>query len=93
MDIEFDPVKDELNKKAHCLSLLLASELDWSSCFSFEDDRFCYGEQRFNAVVPKGDRLYHVTYTYRGDVMRVISLRYAQPEEVRRYVRNLSNCS
>ncbi|MDR2014413.1 MAG: BrnT family toxin [Azoarcus sp.] len=85
MEIEFDPVKDALNQKWHGLSLSLASSLDWDYSFCWEDDRSDYGEQRFNALVPLGEALYHVTYVERH-VMRVISLREADNREKRRYV-------
>jgi uncharacterized DUF497 family protein len=92
MEIEFDPAKDELNQKRHGLSLSLASCLDWDYSFCWEDDRSDYGEQRFNALVPWGEALYHVTYVERRvrRVMRVISLRDADNREKRRYVRYFS---
>jgi len=89
MEIEFDPVKEKLNLKNHGLSLSLASELDWGEALVWEDVRESYGEQRFNALVPMGDALYHVTYTER-DALRVISLREAENWEKRRYVRYFS---
>ena len=91
MKIEFDPVKDRLNQKKHGLSLSFAAELDWEFSLSWEDGGLDYGEWRFNALVPVGDMLYHVTYTEKErDVMRVISLRLAENWEKRRYVRNFS---
>jgi uncharacterized DUF497 family protein len=53
-----------------------------------EDRRFAYDEIRMNATVPKGNVLYHLTYTERGDSLRVINLRYANKKEVKEYARN-----
>jgi uncharacterized DUF497 family protein len=89
VEIEFDPVKDEINRKKHGLSLSLAAELDWDDALCWEDIWSDYGEQRFNALVPMGDRLYYVTYTYRH-VTRAISLREADNVEKKRYVRDFS---
>jgi uncharacterized DUF497 family protein len=86
MEIEFDPVKDALNRQNHKgLSLGLAAELDWDEAVYEADNRFFYDEIRINATVPLGNRLYCVTFTERGDMMRVISLRYAEKQEVADY--------
>jgi uncharacterized DUF497 family protein len=86
MEIEFDPVKDAENQRKHGLSLDLAAKLDWDAALIQRDDRFAYDEIRENAIVPMGDRLYHVTFTERGEILRIISLRYAKNMERKRYV-------
>ena len=43
-----------------------------------------------SALVPRGNRLYFVAFTDRGNVRRVISLRYAERREVKHYVENYS---
>jgi uncharacterized DUF497 family protein len=86
MEIEFDPAKDRDNRKAHDgLSLALARDLDWDFAVTWEDRRFFYEEVRMNSIVPGGDRLYFVTYTERGERLRIISLRYAGKSEIRHY--------
>jgi uncharacterized DUF497 family protein len=90
MDIEFDPLKDRENIKRHDgLSLALAEFLDWDHALTMEDSRYSYNEIRMNSIVPKGDTLYFVTFTYRGDRMRIISLRYAENMERRFYVKSI----
>jgi uncharacterized protein len=42
-------------------------------------------EQRFNAVGMAENRLLFVAYTMRGDAIRIISARRAEPFERRRY--------
>ncbi|GHT83730.1 hypothetical protein AGMMS49960_01370 [Betaproteobacteria bacterium] len=90
MEIEIDPVKDAINRRKHeGLSLALAAELDWDRAFYVLDNRFHYDEIRQNAIVPLDDRLYHVSFTERGDeIHRIISLRHAVKKEVARYVKN-----
>ncbi|GHU07057.1 hypothetical protein AGMMS50225_03360 [Betaproteobacteria bacterium] len=89
MEIEIDPVKDAINRRQHDgLSLALAAELEWDEAVYELDDRFLYDEIRINATVPLGNRLYLVTYTERGESMRVISLRFATNKEKMRYVKH-----
>jgi uncharacterized DUF497 family protein len=38
--------------------------------------------------VPKGNILYRVTYTERGESLRIISLRYANKKEIADYVQD-----
>jgi uncharacterized DUF497 family protein len=86
-EIEFDPAKDRLNIRNHGgLSLSLAAEMSWEAALMESDDRFPYDEIRMHAIVPLGNRLYHVTFTERGGKMRVISLRYAKKKELADYV-------
>ena len=50
-----------------------------------EDLREDYGEDRYNLLGMVEDRLLHVTYTMRGERVRIISARLAEPRELRRY--------
>jgi uncharacterized DUF497 family protein len=86
--IEFDPAKDKLNLAAHGLSLAFASALAWDEALVWVDQRFEYNELRMTGLVPEGNRLYYVAFVDRGDVRRVISLRYAERREVKHYVEN-----
>jgi uncharacterized DUF497 family protein len=91
MEIEFDPAKDALNIRNHDgLSLLMAAEMDWDAALVEADERFSYDEIRMRAIVPCGNRLYHVTFTERGEKMRVISLRYASNMEKTHYVKQFT---
>jgi len=51
------------------------------------DDREDYGEERVNLVGMCGDTLLHVTYTERGDRIRIISARWAERHEQDQYYR------
>ncbi len=49
------------------------------------DRRKAYGEDRFVIIGMAEGRLIYVAYTMRGDVIRIISARGAEPYERRRY--------
>ena len=49
------------------------------------DSRFDYGEDRFQVLGQIDERVFFVTYTLRGEVIRIISARKANQREVKRY--------
>ena len=51
----------------------------------FEDDRRDYGEARFILLGPLEGVMVHVTYTKRGETVRIISARRANARERRGY--------
>jgi uncharacterized DUF497 family protein len=51
----------------------------------WEDDREDYGEQRFNIIGMVNGRLLFVAYTLKGETIRIISARGAEPYERRYY--------
>lgn len=63
----------------------LAGDLDWELMVCREDDRADYGELRLFGHVPLGSTVYVVAFTVEEDSCRVISLRKAEPKEVRYY--------
>jgi uncharacterized DUF497 family protein len=85
--IEFDPVKDEINRAKHGISLEAATDFDWDTAFEREDDRFDYGEVRFVAIGLIGACLYVMIFTEGPDedTVRIISLRPAEKHEARYY--------
>lgn len=50
-----------------------------------EDRRQDYGEERFILLGMVQERLLAVSYTMRGERVRIISARFAEPRERRRY--------
>ena len=88
MDFEFDPAKDKLNRAQHGLSLSFAKRLVWDEALVRVDDRYEYDEIRMIGLVPQGNDLYYVAFVDRGEVRRVISLRFAERKEIRHYVEN-----
>ena len=85
MAIEFGPGKDAANIAKHGVSLSVAREMVLDDALIIADTRFDYGEERFKAYGLIGDTLHAMTFTLRGDDIRVISLRRARPKEVKRY--------
>ena len=51
------------------------------------DVRRNYGEARWIMLCPLNGRLYHITFTMRGEVYRIISARRANRREQRTYER------
>jgi uncharacterized DUF497 family protein len=86
MDITFDPAKDADNLAKHGVSLALAADLEWESALVWPDTRHAYGEPRQSALALLRTRLYFVAFVDRPAGRRVISLRKANPREVKRYV-------
>ena len=84
VDIEFDPAKDRANRRKHGLSLADAARMDFDTALYLRDDRIDYGEERYQALGMIGERLHMLVFTMRGDALRAISLRKANPEEVQR---------
>ena len=50
-----------------------------------EDDREEYGELRLACYAPVGSKVYAVVFCEQGEVYRIISLRRAEPKEVKYY--------
>lgn len=86
MEITYDPAKDAANQAKHGVSLALAAKLEWDTLWAEQDSRFAYREARMIGYALIGTRLYCVVFTERGEECRIISLRKANPREVRRYV-------
>lgn len=82
----FDPLKDSENLKSHGLSLAFGRRVvaDRHSVESL-DDRFDYGEGRWNALGMVDGIVYVATYTDRDDGVRFISVRPATKRETDRY--------
>lgn len=85
MTIGFDPGKDAINRDKHGLSLGDVGRGDWTTAWIALDDRRDYGEVRWYAYLPIDGRVHVVVYTERGETTWIISLRRANPREVRRY--------
>jgi uncharacterized DUF497 family protein len=81
----YDPAKDAGNRAKHGVSLALAEVLFSGPHVSMTDDRFEYGEVRELAFGLINDRLFVRVYADRQAERRVISLRKANKQEVKRY--------
>ena len=89
MRITFDPNKDRANVLKHGVSLVEASRLDWRQAMTWPDLRHDFGELRMRALGQVGKRIYFVAYVVRDDALRIISMRKANPREVKRYAKKI----
>lgn len=88
MEFEWDQDKAEGNLAKHHVAFEAIAAFAFETAVSWQDDRKNYGEVRMIALGFIEGRLHHLTYTMRGNVLRVISLRKANDRENDRYVEN-----
>jgi uncharacterized protein len=81
-DFEWDDAKGSQNFASHGVSFE-AARLAFSDVFGVvrEDRRLNYGEERFVLLGMVQERLLAVSYTMRGERVRIISARFAEPQE------------
>jgi uncharacterized DUF497 family protein len=85
MDFEWDSAKEAPNRRKHGLDFKTAAKVFLDPHVIEFDDRDATGELRFNAIGLVDGRMLFVAYTMRGDVVRIISARGAEPHEKRKY--------
>ena len=86
MTVEFDPEKDGANLEKHGVSLSFGAEvLADSDRLDVLDVRFDYAEERCICYGAVAGRVWVCVYTYRGERLRIISVRKANDREIRRY--------
>ncbi len=84
MEFEFDPRKSKGNKKKHGINFIDAQAL-WEDPNLIEIPVQTSDEPRFLVVGRISDRFWSGIITYRGDKIRIISVRRARKEEVNIY--------
>ena len=89
MNVTFDPAKDAANLAKHGFSLLDALGFEWEAAVVWLDKRREYDEARMVALGYIGLRIMAVVFVDRPPEQpterRIISLRKANPREVKRY--------
>lgn len=80
---EWDPVKRAANIEKHGVDFTAADRFDWATAEVIRDAR--QDEVRYNAFGGIDGRLYVLTFTLRGNAIRIISLRKANRREVRKH--------
>ncbi|WAP70563.1 BrnT family toxin [Jiella pelagia] len=88
---DWDETKRRANLAKHGVDFALARRIDLDAADIEVDDRRSYGEVRLIARAEVEDRLYVMVFTYRGETVRVISLRKANDREVLRYEKKTSS--
>lgn len=85
-EFEWDPSKDESNKRKHNISFKTAARIFLGPVLCRLDDRSDYGEDRFIAVGTINDVCIVVVYTLRSeDICRIISAWRANKNEREAY--------
>lgn len=85
MKIECDLNKNPSNIKEHGIDFELVRLFDFFTAQFSLDNRHDYGEVRYRALGFIECWLHALTFVYRGEVMRVISLRKANKREIKYY--------
>lgn len=85
MKYEWDENKNQKNLSKHKVDFNRIVDFEWDTALEHIDDRYDYGEVRRRAIGYIGVGLYHLIFTYRGDAIRIISLRKANKREVKEY--------
>ena len=83
MDFEWDGAKELANRRKHGVDFRTAAKVFLDPYVIEFDDLDASGELRFNAIGLVDGRMLFVTYAMRGDVVRIISARGAEPHEKR----------
>ena len=87
MEFEFDAAKSTANREKHGIDFLEAQML-WKGVATVRPLPF-KGEDRQLRVGLIGDKLWAAVFTWRGDRVRLISVRRARQEEEARYGREI----
>jgi uncharacterized DUF497 family protein len=83
---EWDPAKAASNERLHGVSFQAATEVFKDPfVLEFIDDRKDYGEERCVIIGMVDERILYVAFTMRGEAIRIISARGAEPHERRQY--------
>ena len=84
MDFEFDTNKSVSNKKKHGIDFIEAQVL-WQDSDLIEIPARTTDETRFLVIGKISGKYWSGIITYRGEKIRIISVRHSRPEEVEIY--------
>ena len=91
MEFTWSETKRAVNLKTHGLDFVDASVVFESVTFTFEDDRFSYGEQRFVTLGLLAGVPVSVVHTESENEVRIISFRKATNREAQIYFDEIQN--
>ncbi len=83
--------KRAVNLKEHGLDFVDAPRVFERLTFTYEDDRFAYGEQRFITLGLLAGVPVSIVHTETDDEIRIISFRKATDREARRFFSEVQN--
>ena len=84
MRITCDPGKRAGTLQERGLDFLDAATVFAGKTLTLEDDRFEYGETRYQTYGLLGERVVMVVWTPRGDARHIISMRHCHDKEARK---------
>ena len=91
MEFAWSETKRATNLKAHGLDFVDAPRVFEGATYTFEDDRFSYGEQRFITLGLLAGIPVSVVHTESEYEIRVISFRKATSREAQIYFNEIQN--
>lgn len=89
MQVEFDPDKRTKTLAERGLDMARAAEVFAGRHLTAKDERADYGELRYITAGELDGRLVALVWTPRGEARRIISLRYCNERERKRYARQV----
>lgn len=89
MEFEYDSKKSEANKAKHGIDFEQAKAL-WDDRNMLVVDSQYSSEERQMGIAQLSNKIWSAIFTVRGEKVRLISVRRARDEEVKRYSDNLS---
>lgn len=88
MEFEWDEAKAARNLEKHGVAFEVVHRLDWAKAIVRLDERFDYGEQRWQSLhVDEDRRHYVVVFTERDGRLRIIVARRAHAKEQRKWAK------
>ena len=91
MEFTWSETKRTANLKAHGLDFVDAPRVFEGVTFTFEDDRFAYGEQRFITLGLLAGVPVSIAHTETENEIRIISFRKATKRETNIYFTKVQN--
>ena len=91
MEFVWSETKRAANLRAHGLDFVDAARVFKRVTYTFEDDRFAYGEQRFITLGLLTGRPVSVAHTETAHEIRIISFRKASRREAEIYIHAIQN--
>ena len=91
MEFTWSELKRAANLKTHGLDFVDAARVFEGTTYTFEDDRFSYGEQRFVTLGLLSGVPVSIVHTETDHEIRVISFRKATNREAKIYFNQIQN--
>ena len=91
MEFEWDEKKRKSNIKKHGFDFIDTIKVFKGATFTFEDDRFDYGEHRFITLGMLEGIVVVIAHSEKDEIVRIISMRKATKNEQKIYYKGFSH--